>query len=46
MRYNPFDDGHANRGMSLEEDINITNEYYLSKDIGVIYLFTRIIIIH
>ncbi len=37
MRYNPFDDGHANRGMSLEEDINITNEYYLSKDIGVIY---------
>jgi recombination protein U len=28
---------YANRGMTLEEDINITNEYYLVNDIAVIY---------
>ena len=27
----------ANRGMNLEEDINITNEYYLEKNIAVIH---------
>ena len=27
----------ANRGMSLEEDINTSNQYYLTNDIGVIY---------
>ncbi len=28
---------HSNRGMSLESDINTTNDYYLDKDIAVIY---------
>lgn len=28
---------YKNRGMSLEEDINLTNEYYLNNDIAVIY---------
>ena len=28
---------YANRGMDLENDINITNKYYLDKNIGVIY---------
>ncbi len=28
---------YANRGMTLEEDINITNKYYLDNDIAVIY---------
>lgn len=28
---------YANRGMTLEEDINHTNEYYLIHDIAVIY---------
>jgi len=28
---------HKNRGMSLEEDINLTNEYYLINDIAVVY---------
>lgn len=27
----------SNRGMNLEEDINLTNEYYLNNDIAVIY---------
>lgn len=27
----------ANRGMNLEEDLNITNEYYLEKNIAVIH---------
>lgn len=27
----------AHRGMNLEEDINLTNEYYLSHDIAVIH---------
>ncbi|MBE6138409.1 MAG: Holliday junction resolvase RecU [Firmicutes bacterium] len=28
---------YSNRGMSLEDDINYTNEYYLQNDIAVIY---------
>lgn len=28
---------YGNRGMSLEEDLNITNKYYLENDIAVIY---------
>ena len=28
---------YGNRGMSLEEDLNITNKYYLDSDIAVIY---------
>ena len=28
---------NSNRGMSLEEDINLTNEYYLAHDIAVIH---------
>lgn len=28
---------YSNRGMSLESDINVTNEYYLNNDIAVIY---------
>ncbi|HOO67865.1 MAG TPA: Holliday junction resolvase RecU [Bacilli bacterium] len=28
---------HSNRGMGLENDINLTNSYYLEKDIAVIY---------
>ena len=28
---------HSNRGMSLENDLNITNEYYLNNDIAVIH---------
>mgnify|MGYP001809899227 CR=1 FL=1 len=28
---------YANRGMSLEEDINLTNDYYLTNDIAVIH---------
>ena len=28
---------YSNRGMNLEYDINVTNEYYLTNDIAVIY---------
>lgn len=28
---------HGNRGMNLEADINITNEYYLNNNIAIIY---------
>lgn len=28
---------YGNRGMNLESDINLTNEYYLNNDIAVIY---------
>ena len=28
---------YGNRGMSLEDDINITNEYYRDNDIAIIY---------
>ncbi len=37
MRNNPFSNSYANRGMALESDINISNQYYLEKNIGVIY---------
>lgn len=39
MKFNPFDkkNTHANRGMDLENDINITNNYYDLKDIAIIY---------
>ena len=29
---------HSNRGMSLESDINVTNEYYLNNNIAIIYI--------
>ena len=28
---------YGNRGMTLEEDINLTNEYYKEKNIALIY---------
>ena len=28
---------HKNRGMTLEEDLNISNEYYKEKEIAYIY---------
>lgn len=28
---------YANRGMTLEDDINLTNKYYLDNDIAIIY---------
>ena len=28
---------YANRGMALENDINITNNYYIDKDIAIIH---------
>ena len=28
---------YANRGMSLEDDLNITNQYYRERDIAFIY---------
>lgn len=31
------DINYGNRGMLLEEDINLTNEYYLKNDIAIIY---------
>lgn len=34
---NKIQAGYANRGMNLENDINITNEYYKNKDIAYIY---------
>ena len=41
MRSNPFTGtnniNYANRGMALESDINISNDYYLNNDIAVIY---------
>jgi recombination protein U len=30
-------ENYANKGMNLENDINITNEYYLLKDIAIIH---------
>lgn len=35
--YTPKNISHKNRGMDLENAINITNNYYLEKDIAVIY---------
>lgn len=37
MIYQNKKNGYANRGMDLENDINITNIYYLDKDIAVIH---------
>ena len=39
MKFNPFEkkNNYANRGMNLENDINITNNYYNLKDIAIIY---------
>ena len=35
--YNKKPINYGNRGMTLEEDINISNKYYLENDIAVIY---------
>ena len=32
-----FNSTYANRGMGLENDINITNKYYIDNDIALIY---------
>lgn len=32
-----FNSSYANRGMGLENDINITNKYYVDNDIALIY---------
>ncbi len=37
MIQNNIFSSYANRGMDLENDINITNKYYLDKNIGIIY---------
>ena len=37
---------HSNQGMGLEEDINITNKYYLDKDIAVVYKKPTAVTIH
>ncbi len=37
FRRNSGFQNHANRGMVLESDLNITNEYYLLHDVAVIY---------
>ena len=37
---------HANRGMTLEEDLNVTNEYYRESDIAIIYKKPTPITIH
>ena len=39
LKFNPFEkkNNYANRGMNLENDINITNNYYNLKDIAIIY---------
>lgn len=34
---NSFKNGYANRGMGLESDINLSNEYYKINDIAYIY---------
>src|SRR5690554_2950891 len=34
---NSHKQSYSNRGMSLEEDINVTNQYYLTHDICVIH---------
>lgn len=36
-RYNVRKSSYANRGMSLEDDINVSNEYYRINDIALIY---------
>ena len=37
---------YSNRGMGLEEDINVTNKYYLDNDIAVIYKKPTSVTIH
>lgn len=37
---------YANRGMALEEDLNVTNEYYRDNDIAIIYKKPTPIVIH
>ena len=37
LKYFDNKTNYGNRGMVLEEDINATNEYYLTNDIAVIY---------
>ncbi len=37
---------YSNRGMGLEDDINITNKYYLDNDIAVIYKKPTSVTIH
>ena len=37
---------YGNRGMSLEEDLNITNEYYRENNIAIIYKKPTPITIH
>lgn len=37
---------YANRGMALEEDLNITNEYYRNNDIAIIHKKPTPIVIH
>lgn len=37
---------YGNRGMSLEEDLNLTNEYYREKNIAIIYKKPTPITIH
>lgn len=37
LKYFNKETNYGNRGMVLEEDINMTNEYYLQNDIAVIY---------
>lgn len=37
---------YANRGMALEDDLNVTNEYYRDNDIAVIYKKPTPIVIH
>ncbi len=36
-KYNHITVSHSNRGMSLENLLNKTNEYYLEKDIAIIH---------
>ena len=35
--YNKLNISHSNRGMNLENALNISNKYYLEKDIALIY---------
>ena len=37
---------YSNRGMGLEDDINVTNKYYLDNDIAVIYKKPTSVTIH
>ena len=36
-QYGKAKSGYANRGMGLEDDINLSNEYYKINDIAYIY---------